>query len=262
VIPAADILAWRRDNPWSTDAQVEQDLLLCRCLVTLFSERAIGDSVLFRGGTALHKLHFAPAARYSEDIDLVQREASPIGKLVEAIRDAMSPLLGRPQWKQTDSGSTFSYRTASERPPSVPIRVKIEINTREHFQLLKTQSFYFKVDSAWFRGSCEIATYHLSELLGTKMRALYQRRKGRDLFDLWTGLTKGDAEPGDIVECFRKYIKTQGVSVTRKNFEKNLAEKMKSSPFLSDMDVLLRPGVRYDAVEAYELVLEKLISLI
>jgi predicted nucleotidyltransferase component of viral defense system len=57
----------------------------------LFSERTIADSVLFRGGTALHKLHFPPAARYSEDIDLVQREAQPIGKLVEVIRDVMSP---------------------------------------------------------------------------------------------------------------------------------------------------------------------------
>ncbi len=140
MIPAADILAWRRNNPWSTDAQVEQDLLLCRCIVAIFSERTIADSVLFRGGTVLHKLHFAPAARYSEDIDLVQREAGPIGKLVEAIRDVMSPLLGKPQWKQNDFGSTFYYRTESERPPSVPIRVKIEINTASIFRFWKRRA--------------------------------------------------------------------------------------------------------------------------
>ncbi len=94
------------------------------------------------------------------------------------------------------------------------------------------------------------------------MRALYQRRKGRDLFDLWTGLIKNDADPRDIVECFLKYTKAQGVSVTRKNFEKNLAQKMKSPAFLSDIDALLRPGVKYDAMKAHELVSEKLIELI
>ena len=41
------------------------------------------------------------------------------------------------------------------------------------------------VDSEWFSGSGTIITYRLEELMATKLRALYQRRKGRDLFDLW-----------------------------------------------------------------------------
>ncbi len=262
MIPAAEILAWRRENPWSTDAQVEQDLLLCRCLVSLYSKAIIGDSVLFRGGTALHKLYFAPAQRYSEDIDLVQREPKPIGDLLEAIRSVINPLLGEPTWKQTASAWTLYYRATSERPPSVAMRVKIEINITEHFQVFETQKIPFKVDSGWFSGSCDIGTYQLSELLGTKMRALYQRRKGRDLFDLWLGLTKSDSDPGDIVNCFRKYMEAQGLSVTRKNFEKNLSEKLTNSAFLSDMNVLLRSGIQYNADEAYEMVLKKLLALI
>jgi predicted nucleotidyltransferase component of viral defense system len=42
----------------------------------------------------------------------------------------------------------------------------------------------FKVKNQWFNGSCKIATYQLYELVGTKLRALYQRKKGHDLFDL------------------------------------------------------------------------------
>jgi predicted nucleotidyltransferase component of viral defense system len=54
----------------------------------------------------------------------------------------------------------------------------------------------FSVENQWFSGDCEITTYYLEELLGTKLRALYQRRKGRDLFDLWKALTtqKPDTE--------------------------------------------------------------------
>jgi predicted nucleotidyltransferase component of viral defense system len=140
--------------------------------------------------------------------------------------------------------------------------VKIEINTREHCKLLETQQLPFRVDSEWFGGSCKIATYHLAELLGTKMRALYQRRKGRDLFDLWTGLTKSKTDPAHVVRCFQEYTKAQGLSIKRKDFERNLAEKMEDAAFLSDMDALLRPGVKYDAVEAFALVSEKLIALI
>jgi len=72
VIPRAHITAWRSAAPWATDAQVEQDLVICRALTDLYSEELLAREVAFRGGTALHKLHFDSPARYSEDIDLVQ----------------------------------------------------------------------------------------------------------------------------------------------------------------------------------------------
>jgi predicted nucleotidyltransferase component of viral defense system len=72
VIPRANIMAWRRQAHWSTDAQVEQDLVLSRAIVEIYSGPVLSTPVAFRGGTALHKLHLSPALRYSEDIDLVQ----------------------------------------------------------------------------------------------------------------------------------------------------------------------------------------------
>ena len=42
------------------------------------------------------------------------------------------------------------------------------------------------MENSWFTGSAELTTYHFEELLGTKLRALYQRKKGRDLYDLYT----------------------------------------------------------------------------
>jgi hypothetical protein len=94
MIPRAHITAWRSNAPWSTDAQVEQDLVICRALVDLFSDEFLAREVAFRGGTALHKLHFNPPGRYSEDIDLVQVNAGPFGPVMDAVRARLDPWLG------------------------------------------------------------------------------------------------------------------------------------------------------------------------
>ncbi len=78
MIPRANIIEWRTTGyPWKTDAMVEQDLLISRMLVELFHNEQICESLIFRGGTALHKLFFPEPLRFSEDIDLVQREPGP-----------------------------------------------------------------------------------------------------------------------------------------------------------------------------------------
>src|SRR5262249_54076501 len=79
MIPRAAITAWRAFAPWLTDAQVEQDLVLSRAIVEIFSDPTLASSLVFRGGTALHKMFLTPPARYSEDIDLVQAAPGPIG---------------------------------------------------------------------------------------------------------------------------------------------------------------------------------------
>jgi predicted nucleotidyltransferase component of viral defense system len=79
VISKDFISEWRDRAPWVLDRQVEQDLVISRTLVELFSRESIAQVLAFRGGTALYKLHITPAARYSEDIDLVQTKPSGIG---------------------------------------------------------------------------------------------------------------------------------------------------------------------------------------
>lgn len=71
MIPQREINAWREQAPWSNDVQVEQDLLITRCMVAVFEDEFLRNNLAMRGGTALHKVHLAPAARYSKDIDLV-----------------------------------------------------------------------------------------------------------------------------------------------------------------------------------------------
>lgn len=262
MIPRASIVAWRSVAPWLSDSQVEQDLVLSRALVELFSNTTLGKNLAFRGGTALYKLHYPSAWRYSEDIDLVQIESGSIGTILDGIRHLIDPLLGTPTRDLKEESVVLNYRFSSEIPPVVPLRLKIEINTREHFSIMRIEKRPYSVQSNWFSGVCELSTYSLEELLGTKLRALYQRRKGRDLFDLWIGLTDGKVDNETIVRIFQRYMEAGGDHVTQEEFRKNLHDKMRNRNFLRDTDGLLRPGIAYDPQEAFRLIENRLINII
>jgi predicted nucleotidyltransferase component of viral defense system len=262
VIPRDYITEWRAHAPWVQDFQVEQDLVISRALVEIFSHPMLHDALAFRGGTALYKLHLTPAARYSEDIDLVQTRPEPAGPMMEALRGILDPWLGKPRYKQTEGRVTFVYRFESESLPPVPLRLKVETNTREHFSVFGLKEIPFTVDSRWFGGSCSIHTYDLDELLGTKMRALYQRKAGRDLFDLATALADGKTNPERIVTTFLKYTEHEGHKITRAQYEENLAEKLEDPAFLADISPLLAADYEWNPEEEAAVVRSRLIELL
>lgn len=262
MIPRDYITEWRAQAPWVQDFQVEQDLVICRALVAIFSHPVLARSLAFRGGTALYKLHLKPAARYSEDIDLVQIDAEPAGPVMDALREVLDPWLGRPQWKQTEGRVTFVYRFDSEDMPPLRLRLKVEINSREHFAVFGFTHLPFAVSSRWFEGECEIGTYGLDELLGTKMRALYQRKKGRDLFDLAVALDHGTADPARITAAFTEYMAHGGHRVTRAQFEQNIEAKLRDPQFGADIGPLLAADYTWDSERAAQSVSERLIALL
>lgn len=253
------ITEWREHAPWVDDAQVEQDLVISRALIDIFSNKKLHDALAFRGGTALFKLHL-PAARYSEDIDLVQVKAEPAGPVMDALREVLDPWLGEPRRKQGDARVTLTYRFDSE--DGQPLRLKVEINTREHFAVEGFKEVPFEVNSRWYEGKCSILSYGLNELLGTKLRALYQRKKGRDLFDLATALDHQDANPEKIIEAFLTYMEHGENKVSRKQFEDNIADKLGDESFRSDIGPLLADGYSWDLEAMAEKVQSSLISKI
>jgi predicted nucleotidyltransferase component of viral defense system len=146
VIPEAAITHWRNMAPWPQDAQVEQDLILCRALIEIFQDPVLSRSSLLRGGTAF--------------------------------------------------------------------------------------------------------------------RALYQRRKGRDLFDLWVALGMQEIDLERIVLAFRRYMDAEGSHVSQTEFRKNLAEKVAVPSFSEDLRPLLAPRIHYDVTEAAALVADRLLALL
>lgn len=261
MIPRAYIQHWAAFAPWPELRQVEQDLVISRALCDLFASKAISDRIAFRGGTAIHKLLLSKPLRYSEDIDLVQTRAEPIGPVIEGVQEALS-WLGRGKRIQAQRSTTLIFRFTPEEAGDQPLKLKIEINTREHRSWHGLHTYPFMVDSEWHRAQTEIVSYDREELLATKLRALLQRNKNRDLFDLNEALLLPGLDRDRLLACFQHYVEQEGHPITRAIAEERMLNKLNTS-LTEDIAPLLPPGVNFDeaaAIAAFGLVWQALIT--
>lgn len=244
---------WRKQVNWPLDNQVEQDLIISCALVEIFNNEYLKDRIAFRGGTALHKLVFPKGLRYSEDIDLNRLEKGQSGPIIDNVKVSLYEMLGKPKKVKSTANSVkiiYDYESVSGGKS----RLKIEINTRETLPQENLKAVPFKVESDYFSGETIVMSFDTEEMIGTKIRALYQRKKGRDLFDLYE-LSKLDLNWGKIVESFKKL----DIGASQKQYAQNLEEKMKDDGFLEDLGPLLPKNVNYDVHIAYEWFIKEVI---
>ena len=240
MIPAQNIVAWGNVVPWADQRQVEQDLIISRALVEIFSDDVLRDALRFRGGMALNKLHFPSPLRYSEDIDLVRTSAGPIGPILDRLRAVLEPWLGSARFDQSPDGHRFRFRVEAEDGGGVPIRLKIEINTREVQAFDGSKSMPLIIENPWFVGEAVIATLSREEILATKLRALLQRDKGRDLYDLAHALNLfEDLDVDRIVEIFGCYLELSGQAISRAQAQQRMFAKYADRRHLLDIRPLL-----------------------
>jgi predicted nucleotidyltransferase component of viral defense system len=261
LIPNAYIQAWRASAPWPDTRQVEQDLIICRALCDLFKAPVLEGKIAFRGGTAINKLLFKRSLRYSEDIDLVQTTPEPIGATVDAVRDALS-WLGKCRRDHAGHSMHMVFKFTPEADTQGALKLKVEINTREHQSALGVKTYPFAVENGWYQGDAEIASFAPEEIFGTKLRALLQRNKNRDLFDLLHGLEQLALDPDKLITCFDHYLALEGRPITRAVAEQRMLEKLTRS-LTEDIAPLLPTGVRFnddDAMRAFERVWKELIA--
>lgn len=258
MIPTRVLIDWRPRAPWPDEDQVEQDLVLTRALITLFDGPA-AQLVALRGGTALHKLVLPEPGRYSEDIDLVQRTAGPIKPVVAAIQEALDPWLGPPATDARRDAFRLVYRYDAEAS-GARRRLKIEINTREHEPFGAWRPRTLACETRWFTGTAAIVTFEDEELLATKLRALYQRRKGRDLYDLGVALERLTLDDDRVVDLFARYLARQGLAVSGQEMEANVAQKLGERLFTGDIGPLLRIGEAFDITAAADRLRKRLIA--
>ena len=261
MIPVRYITEWSEKAPWVENKFIEQDLIICRALCSIYQDEFLNEHLAFRGGTALGKLYLHPQPRYSEDIDLVQVKAEPIKETIDHLRDALA-WLGEPVVKQKKYNNTLVFKVQATDADAGEIHLKVEINCKEHFCVQPMVRVPFKVESSWFKGECEVLTYELSELTGTKLRAVYQRRKGRDLFDLWKILTLvPEIDREKVMESYERYLGfTASHLPTYKEFVLNMEGKLNDEEFLTDTQMILGPQVEYDAQVAWDKVKEELVE--
>lgn len=205
MIPLAYLQQWSNRATWPDLRHVEQDLIICRALCDLFNSPDLAGKIAFRGGTAINKLLFEQPLRYSEDIDLVQIRPEPIGPTIDAIRGALG-WLGWCGVSRASHSTHLIFKFSPEIETTSQLKLKVEINTREHSSFLAFKKYPFEVDCDWYKARADILSFEPEELFGTKLRALLQRRKTRDLFDLYKGLQHLPMDPGLLVGCFEYYI--------------------------------------------------------
>ena len=241
MIPRMNIIAWSNVAPWSDPRQVEQDLLISRAIVDLFSDDMLRRELRFRGGTALNKLHFPAPLRYSEDIDLVRTTAGGIGPILDRIRSVLEPWLGRGAFEQSPVAPKLRFRVPADGiVGGAPLRLKLEINTSEIDAFDGEKSILFAVDNPWFRGQSDVTTFSIEEMLATKLRALLQRDKGRDLLDLGHALeVHPRLDDARIVHLLLKYLGRSNLQISRAEAEQRMFAKLDNPRFMNDIKPLL-----------------------
>jgi predicted nucleotidyltransferase component of viral defense system len=83
---------------------------------------------------------------------------------------------------------------------------------------------------------------------------LYQRRKGRDLFDIWYVVTNELINLNQVFDIFNKYCTYNNVKITGEEFIKNLEQKKDNRDFHIDMSLLLPTKLDWHFEEAYQFV--------
>lgn len=258
------IQAWKQIAPWGSDSQVEQDLIVSRALCELYNEPKIAETLAFRGGTSLQKIFFDKPARYSEDIDLVQIPKENIGDVVGLVRKKLEPWLGKAQVDLKRGRVTMRFKFESTELPVQKMKLKVEINNAEHFNVFGHEKKDYSMESEWYSGHCQITTFSIEEIMGTKLRALYQRKKGRDLFDFHCVFNQfPKLSDKGIIECFLKYMEYGKHKVTRAELEKAIFEKRTDPAFTNDIAPLLPVGTpTFNPQIAFDEVERRLISLV
>lgn len=268
MIPSQNIVAWGQVAPWAEQRQIEQDLIISRALVDIFSDPFLKEELRFRGGTALNKLHFPEPLRYSEDIDLVRTSNGGIGPILDRLRAVLEPWLGQAKFDQSAVAPKFRFRVAAEDGNEAPIRLKVEINTREIEAFDPPVRMPFEVANTWFSGKAEIPTFTNEEMLATKLRALLQRDKGRDLYDLAHALDVfPELNKQRVVDLFVQYLAASDLEITCAQAQERMLAKLAKGNLLMDMRPLLSAdqaeAINEDTTrEAFERIFVELINLL
>jgi predicted nucleotidyltransferase component of viral defense system len=208
LLTTQDVLAHQNTVPWPELYQIEQDLLLSLAMRGIFEDPFLSQHVAMRGGTVLHKVHLPPAARYSEDIDLVAVTSRDEQHIQKALKRVLRSVLGRERSSTWDTVRLFGrnlarpsrilrcvFKVQSASTQDKMLVIEVEVNVSERNPKYEPQLLPFAVP---FRGqtlNTSIRSFNINEMLGTKMRALFQRKKGRDLFDLYHALTSPSVVP-------------------------------------------------------------------
>lgn len=242
---------WNEQVPWDEEVQVLQDLVISRALVEIYSDDFLREELRFRGGTALNKIHFPEPFRYSEDIDVVRMTLGPNGAIIDRLRAVLEPWLGKGQYRPSRVASKLLFDVSNVSPVGGDNVLKLEMSYKDPEFVDPPAEKAFSIEHSWFSGSADIPTFTTEEVLAGKMRALLNRRKGRDLLDLDHALTAVDGlDVQRVVELFSKLCEMHAKRIPRAIAHERMFDKLKNiEAVIVDMRKVL-PKKQADKINA------------
>ncbi len=179
---------------------LEKDYILTLILHNLYAEKEWQDTLIFKGGTALHRFYLG--RRLSLDLDFTAsrplllseiQQALEIPEIQTQIRDA----------REYHDALTIG-RLAFVGPLGHPNSVKIDISFREKVQRAPHQLEMTTAFLPPFRVTCMA----LEEILAEKIRAALMRRTPRDYYDLWLLFQREDLDFDALPDLLRAKLDT------------------------------------------------------
>jgi predicted nucleotidyltransferase component of viral defense system len=177
-----------------------------------------GDTLLFKGGTALSKLYFPETWRYSEDLDFGV-EGDYRGSEVE-LQDVLEDAT---RASGIDFEVTKHRELQNEAYPTHYVDIDIQYNavlghknTTSLDVMIDEYLAFTTVDHPHSYEDVpefELTAYSLEEIFAEKLRALYQRSQARDYYDLYRMITEADVDDSVIRPAFTRKCEHDGLDI-------------------------------------------------
>ncbi|MCL4519880.1 MAG: nucleotidyl transferase AbiEii/AbiGii toxin family protein [Thaumarchaeota archaeon] len=251
-----EVRIWSDEIGVSNQLFAEQDLHIVTILREISENDKFSRKLYLKGGTAINKLHLEDLSRLSVDIDL-----NHIGTKEEVLKertdltDALCAVLKskysadvsmKRSYEQTTMRVDYSSLSASTQ------RIKIEISHVERFPILPPVKKRLKLPE----GETRVTTYTLEELLSTKIRAFYDRFKGRDVYDIWAADRLVTLDKVALRKMFLYYFYRDRKEFSPKVFYSHLGDAVTKHAIEDDVSGYLRPNIDFQLEKATKSVLE------
>lgn len=213
MIPKREILEIAKSNKLRPDI-IEKDYVLS-WIIAGISEHVIGKSWVFKGGTCLKKCYFRNY-RFSEDLDFTVLDPSHINnEFLQKTFDGISEwiyqktgieipsnrisfdIYNNPRDVKSCQGRLFYKGPVSPNAPRQMPRIKLDLSVDEILLKDPVPRTIYHDYSDCSALNHSVNCYDYSELFAEKIRALGQRTRPRDLYDV-INLYKCDLYSKDV----------------------------------------------------------------
>ena len=237
-------------------ATVERDYAISWLLTGVFSEKALAEALVFKGGTALRKCYF-PNYRFSQDLDFTLTGSVSQNELTEKIRSACKgaynncgieyELLSVDKTRDEQGEEAFEAKVIFVGPRKQrgnPTRILFHLTLYE--KVILNPAKLPLIHSYSDRCAAEISVYQLEELIAEKLRTILQRAFPRDFYDVWNILKfhRKMINAKQMKEVFfkkceykkvnpvnwDKYLQSKQVTEKSKHFKNSLKRQIKDVP--------------------------------